>query len=110
MVAVGYLDTVVKSASIFILLSAALARSTLLPGAPVVSPVVPHQKFVVKPYQFGKGNPEGLKSGAFWFYYRLGFRPVRDDIREQAAAVEEITNRSIIQDTRAYPPSIHGLQ
>lgn len=44
------------------------------------------KKFVVKPYQFGKGNPEGLKSGAFWFYYRLGFRPVRDDIREQAAA------------------------
>ena len=44
------------------------------------------KKFVVKPYQFGKGNPEGLKSGAFWFYYRLGFRPVKDDIREQAAA------------------------
>ncbi len=30
--------------------------------------------FVVKPYQFGKGNPEGLKSGAYWFYYKLGFR------------------------------------
>lgn len=30
--------------------------------------------FLVKPYQFGKGNPEGLKSGAYWFYYKLGFR------------------------------------
>lgn len=36
--------------------------------------------FYVNPYQFGKGNPEGLKSGAFWFYYRLGFRPVQPDI------------------------------
>lgn len=36
--------------------------------------------FIVKPYQFGKGNPEGLKSGAFWFYYKLGFRPVDDRV------------------------------
>ena len=40
------------------------------------------RRFVVKPYQFGKRNPEGLKSGAFWFYYKLGFRPVREDIRK----------------------------
>ena len=40
--------------------------------------------FVVKPYQFGKGNPEGLKTGAFWFYYKLGFRPVNEDIRKMA--------------------------
>ena len=33
-------------------------------------------RFVIRPYQFGKGNPEGIKSGAFWFYYKLGFRPV----------------------------------
>lgn len=32
--------------------------------------------FLVAPYQFGQGNDEGLASGAFWFYYRLGFRPV----------------------------------
>lgn len=42
------------------------------------------RRFVVKPYQFGKGNPEGLKSGAFWFYYKLGFRPVSEDIRKVA--------------------------
>ena len=42
------------------------------------------RRFVVKPYQFGKGNPEGLKSGAFWFYYKLGFRPVNEDIKKMA--------------------------
>lgn len=36
--------------------------------------------FYVNPYQFGKGNPEGIKSGAFWFYYRLGFRPAQQEI------------------------------
>ena len=42
------------------------------------------RQFIVKPFQFGKGNPEGLKSGAFWFYYKLGFRPVEKEIRELA--------------------------
>lgn len=32
--------------------------------------------FEVEPYQFGKHNPEGISSGAFWFYHRFGFRPV----------------------------------
>jgi hypothetical protein len=41
--------------------------------------------FIVKPYQFGKGNPEGITSGAFWFYYKLGFRPVIETIKQQAA-------------------------
>lgn len=31
-------------------------------------------QFTVEPYQIGYGNKEGLQSGAFWFYYRLGFR------------------------------------
>ena len=38
-------------------------------------------RFIVKPYQFGKGNTEGLKSGASWFYYKIGFRPVQPEIR-----------------------------
>ncbi|MBP6174541.1 MAG: hypothetical protein KA251_12045 [Saprospiraceae bacterium] len=33
--------------------------------------------FEVEPYQYGKDNPEGIESGAFWFYYRMGFRPVQ---------------------------------
>jgi len=43
--------------------------------------------FVVKPYQFGKKNPEGIKSGAFWFYYKLGFRP-SDEVTKTLAAAE----------------------
>jgi hypothetical protein len=30
--------------------------------------------FEVEPYQYGKDNPEGIASGAFWFYHRFGFR------------------------------------
>jgi len=33
--------------------------------------------FEVEPYQYGQGNPEGIRSGAFWFYFRHGFRPVQ---------------------------------
>ena len=31
--------------------------------------------FSVEPYQLGAGNEEGIESGAWWFYQRLGFRP-----------------------------------
>ncbi|MFO1200256.1 MAG: hypothetical protein U1E86_25155 [Burkholderiaceae bacterium] len=33
------------------------------------------RRIVVDPYQIGHGNPDGIASGAFWFYHRLGFRP-----------------------------------
>ena len=33
-------------------------------------------RFIVNPYQLGDGNDEALASGAYWFYYRLGFRSV----------------------------------
>ena len=33
-------------------------------------------RFIANPYQFGGDNTEALQSGAFWFYYRLGYRPV----------------------------------
>jgi len=42
------------------------------------------ERFIVEPYQFGAGNREGLESGAFWFYHRLGFRPVDARVRELA--------------------------
>jgi hypothetical protein len=32
--------------------------------------------FSVDPYQIGQENPEAVDSGAFWFYRKLGFRPV----------------------------------
>lgn len=42
-------------------------------------------RFIANAYQFGEDNSEALQSGAFWFYYRLGFRPVRVDVRRLAA-------------------------
>ena len=41
-------------------------------------------RFVVNPYQFGADNREALDSGAFWFYYRLGFRPVERKVARLA--------------------------
>lgn len=41
-------------------------------------------RFIANPYQFGSENSEALQSGAFWFYYRLGYRPVDADVRALA--------------------------
>jgi hypothetical protein len=35
--------------------------------------------FSVDPYQLGHENPEAIESGAFWFYRKLGFRPVEPE-------------------------------
>ncbi len=40
--------------------------------------------FIAEPYQVGRDNPEGLETGAFWFYYRLGFRPIQARLQEMA--------------------------
>ncbi len=40
--------------------------------------------FHLSPYQIGHGNDEALESGAFWFYYKLGFRPKRAELRHLA--------------------------
>ncbi len=36
--------------------------------------------FSLDPYQLGHGNEEGLRSGAWWFYYKMGFRPREPEI------------------------------
>lgn len=38
--------------------------------------------FIVRRYQIGHGNPEGIEAGSFWFYWRLGYRPVQSRIRK----------------------------
>ncbi|MBL7919495.1 MAG: hypothetical protein JNJ40_04225 [Bacteroidia bacterium] len=49
--------------------------------------------FEVEPYQFGKNNPEGIQSGAFWFYYRFGFRPIDAELKQLALSeAEKIKN------------------
>ncbi|MEZ6038384.1 MAG: hypothetical protein R3F29_12950 [Planctomycetota bacterium] len=34
----------------------------------------------IDPYQLGNGNDEGLRSGAWWFYQKLGFRPDEPEV------------------------------
>ena len=36
--------------------------------------------FAIDPYQVGYKNDEGLDSGAFWFYRKLGFRPTQKKV------------------------------
>jgi len=38
--------------------------------------------FEVEPYQYGLGNPEGISSGAYWFYYRFGFRSLDKELNQ----------------------------
>ena len=62
-------------------------------------------RFVAEPSQFGGTNREGLQSGAFWFYYRLGFRPV--DARAARLAGGEWAR---MQADRAYRTPIAELR
>jgi len=39
------------------------------------------ESFSLDPYQLGKGNDEAIASGAWWFYYKLGFRPLTAEAR-----------------------------
>ncbi|MGZ3933194.1 MAG: hypothetical protein ACXVP0_18480, partial [Bacteroidia bacterium] len=61
--------------------------------------------FEVEPYQFGKDNPEGIKSGAFWFYYRFGFRPVDKALHELA-----LKEAQMIAATKGYRSSFEVLK
>ncbi|MBL8996530.1 MAG: hypothetical protein JNL44_04350 [Gemmatimonadetes bacterium] len=56
-------------------------------------------RFVVNPYQFGRGNEEAITSGAYWFYDRLGFRPTSRPLaalasRERSRIAADRTHRS----------------
>jgi hypothetical protein len=50
--------------------------------------------FSVDPYQIGHENPEAIESGAFWFYRKLGFRPVDPDIAALTAREESRMQRT----------------
>jgi len=45
--------------------------------------------FSIDPYQVGHENEEGIESGAFWFYRKLGFRPVNPALMELTNAEEQ---------------------
>jgi len=53
----------------------------------------------VYPYQIGQDNEEAIKSGAFWFYRKLGFRPGRPDLlaltlREEKQMARDSSHRT----------------
>jgi hypothetical protein len=43
----------------------------------------------IEPYQIGHENEEGIESGAFWFYRKLGFRPARPELMKLTLAEEK---------------------
>ena len=61
--------------------------------------------FSVDPYQIGLENPEAIDSGAFWFYRKLGFRPIES---EAAALVAREERR--IERTPGYRSSKRTLE
>ncbi len=68
-------------------------------GVAMVHHLLGSDVFVVDPYQLGDGNREAIRTGAFWFYHKLGFRPedaARRRIvrRERAAMQRDPTHRS----------------
>jgi hypothetical protein len=51
--------------------------------------------FAIDPYQVGHENEEGIESGAFWFYRKLGFRPTnRDALQLTEKEEEKISTRA----------------
>ncbi len=62
--------------------------------------------FLVEPFQIGKGNPDGIRSGAFWFYWRLGFRPRQSDL---LAVAEAEARRLRAPGTRTAPALLRRL-
>ena len=61
--------------------------------------------FFIDPYQIGHENEEAIESGAFWFYYKLGFRPeskavarlVSNELRRMAADPQYRTRPAILR-------------
>jgi hypothetical protein len=71
--------------------------------------------FIVDPYQLGADNEEAIESGAWWFYYKLGFRP-RDRearalaLREQERVTKRASYRSSLSTLRELALSPMVLQ
>ncbi len=67
--------------------------------------------FTLDPYQIGHENEEGIESGAFWFYRKLGFRPARPELlrltlaeeKKIAARSSHRTSKSVLRRLAAGP-------
>jgi len=66
--------------------------------------------FSIEPYQLGQGNDEGIASGAWWFYYKMGFRPraaaarslVRTELARLKADPQHRSTRATLQRLAAH--------
>jgi hypothetical protein len=59
----------------------------------------------IDPYQVGHENEEGIESGAFWFYRKLGFRPVKPELliltdSEEQKMAENVSYRTSARTLR----------
>src|ERR1051325_1119267 len=61
--------------------------------------------FTLDPYQIGYENEEGIESGAFWFYRKLGFRPTSPALMKLA-----LTEEKRIAARRGYRTSLRTLR
>ena len=57
--------------------------------------------FTLDPYQIGHENEEGIDSGAFWFYRKLGFRPTQPEIEKLTEKEEQKIGRRASYRTSA---------
>ena len=60
---------------------------------------------LVRSRQMGDGDNEPLQSGAFWFYYKLGFRAINPKVRRLAEQEHEV-----IRKNKGYRSSIRTLK
>lgn len=59
--------------------------------------------FSIEPYQIGHKSEEGIESGAFWFYRKLGFRPT---LHRQAKILEVEERKLAARASYRTPPAI----
>ncbi len=63
--------------------------------------------FFLTPYGMGENNPAAIKTGAFWFYRKLGFRASNPKVEELALAEEEKMKET--KDYRSDRKMLHRL-
>ncbi|HSD43258.1 MAG TPA: hypothetical protein VLD36_15505 [Burkholderiales bacterium] len=63
--------------------------------------------YSIEPYQLGLGNEEGIASGAWWFYCKMGFRPRAAPARRMARV--EIARMQANPRHRSSPATLRKL-
>ncbi|UCG32507.1 MAG: hypothetical protein JSU68_12680 [Phycisphaerales bacterium] len=64
-------------------------------------------RFIVHRYQIGDDNEEAVQSGSYWFYYKMGFRPL--DPKAAALTRRELDRIQRQPDYRSSAPTLRRL-